>query len=79
MADSTEVRIRRLEGHVNLLAGVAIIQSILLSGMAPTLLAGLILLLPVLALTHQHLPRLARWMGHKFSSRRHRFTTAQRA
>ncbi len=77
MADSTADKIRELEWKVNVLTGVVVVETLVFSGFFPLFAAGLVLLLPILAFTHQYLPWLARQAGRLIASKRRSSATAQ--
>ena len=77
MADSTADKIRELEWKVNVLTGAVVVEALVVSGLFPLFAAGLVLLLPILAFTHQSLPWLARRAGRLIAAKRRSSTTAQ--
>jgi len=52
------------------LTGVVVVETLLFSGLLPVFAAGLVLLLPILAFTHQYLPGFARWFGLQLAVKR---------
>ena len=70
MNENDAARIHELERRVNLLTWLAIIQVVALAfllGLAPIAAVSAIVLLPILAFTHNRIPPLARKLGRLFS------------